>query len=237
VCVVTRGNRMPKGLENIPVNKLIVETSKPLGEARRRAIAQVETPFFAFIDDDMEISPSWYKVVKAFMLPDVGCVLGGVKDVGLGIFDRVATAPTRYREFKFDERIFTNNILIRTDVVRDWVPSPNRQICYEDLDIGNHVMRRGYKVIGIPTDTLHLKTWREIARNAMWGGSEWVRATNPSLKRHIWQYIRLFAAPFYGIVTRGLLHSIFIAYRNFFFILGMVAVEAQKMRRLFTGRR
>ena len=43
ICVVTRGDKMPKGLENIPINKLIVETSKPLGEARRRAIAQVET--------------------------------------------------------------------------------------------------------------------------------------------------------------------------------------------------
>ena len=65
ICLVTKnGVTSIKGLNSIPENRLIVETSTPLALARMRAIQRVKTEWFAFIDDDVEISVSWYKTLK-----------------------------------------------------------------------------------------------------------------------------------------------------------------------------
>ena len=52
VCVTK--NKLPnwwmKNLELVPVNNLIIERSKPLGQARMKAIQKVTTDWFLFID-------------------------------------------------------------------------------------------------------------------------------------------------------------------------------------------
>ena len=41
VCIVTINHSTPKGLDHIPINNIIVETSEPIGYARMKAIKQV----------------------------------------------------------------------------------------------------------------------------------------------------------------------------------------------------
>ena len=78
VCLVTKNNiTNVNGLEHVSVNKLIIETSKPLGLARMRAIHKVTTPIFGFIDDDVELDENWFETLLPHIKdPDVGAVQG-----------------------------------------------------------------------------------------------------------------------------------------------------------------
>ena len=60
VCIVTKNPEKVLGLieklrKSSFVNKIIIETSIPLGLARMRAIRKVSTEWFLFLDDDIII--------------------------------------------------------------------------------------------------------------------------------------------------------------------------------------
>jgi glycosyltransferase involved in cell wall biosynthesis len=182
VCLVTKDPRVKsvKGLEHIPVNKLIIERSKPLALARARAIRKVTTEFFAFIDDDVEISKEWFKTLMAYMKPDVGAVQGTLLIKGLGkIWDNALNkSKKRVYELHLGQRGFLHNTLIKTELVRDWNP-PLDLSAFEDYHLTQHVLKKGYRWIVVPTDSYHRKTWKQVWGNAIWAMEGW-RKLNPS---------------------------------------------------------
>lgn len=171
ICLVTKkGVTSIKGLNSIPENRLIVETSTPLALARMRAIQRVKTEWFAFIDDDVEISVSWYKTLKPYMdKPDIGAVEGILLTKGLGKpwDDALNDAPRQTTELHIGDRGFTHNTLIRTRLVRDWKPPPFVS-AYEDYLLTQHVLRKGYRWLKVPTRSIHRKTWKKIWNNVTW---------------------------------------------------------------------
>jgi glycosyltransferase involved in cell wall biosynthesis len=239
VCITTRNKNIdwnklykeglfPKGLEYIPVNKVIIETSEPIGIARMKAIQMVTTPIFAFIDDDIIISENWFNGLMPFMdNKKVGAVWGTITNKGLGIFDKAYGAIIPYGELRKHDRFNTNNSLIKTELVKDWKPTIGLN-CYEDLDLGFYMMNKGYKILNIPCDTIHLKGFKEVAKSAYWAGSTYLEAYQPNILKHIKQYLRRIIAPFTQIFTHGLLSSVIVAYRNVFFLFGLIVNEFER---------
>jgi hypothetical protein len=220
VCIVTKNDRLPKGLEYLPVNKLIVSNKTPIGKAREDCIKQVTTNWFAFIDDDIEITREWFDICKLFEAPNVGAINGTDYYKGLGIFDRVIFNGSLIpKEVTYWGRMNGNNVLIRTELVKDWVARDNL-ICYEDLVLGRHIIDKGYKIILTPALCYHLKNWGTIKKSSIWAGKEFS-------KEHPDEIIPLYIIkkilePIKGLIHRGILFSIYATYRNFWLIYGIV---------------
>ena len=171
VCLVTKNDMQTiHGLEYIPLNNLIIETSTPLALARKRAIQKVTTSWFAFIDDDVKIDESWFKTLASYTeKPNIGAVQGILCVKGLGKkWDRALNEPSKKSIcLKLGERGFTHNTLIRTELVRDWIPPLNLS-AWEDYSLTQHILSKGYQWKTVPTKSNHEKTWRGVWKNAIW---------------------------------------------------------------------
>lgn len=177
VCIVTRGDcdlttLISRIKKNIPVNKIIIETSSPLAMARARAIQKVSTPWFAFIDDDILIGKKWFREVSAYAKqPHVGSVCGRTKEIGLGkSWDKAKNTEQFFpKELKMGDWGYTHNTLIKTSLVKDWTPSKLDLSALEDYEITTHIISKGYKWMFVPvSDTWHIKTWSEVWSKAFW---------------------------------------------------------------------
>ena len=227
VCVVTRDGKLPKGLECLPVKNIIIETSFPIGLARKRAIEKVSTEWFAFIDDDVEITPEWFPICSLFIKDGVGAVNDTDSYKGLGVFDRVIfNGPIIPKEVTYKGRLNGNNILIKTDLVRDWFPDENRR-CYEDLTIGRHVLSKGYKKIVTPALCYHGKDWGSVKRSALWARREYTKMYSISVFRIV---VRKIIEPLKHLVYGGILYSIFTSYSNFWLIIGILQSQFKERR-------
>ena len=135
----------------IPVH--CIRTSAVIGPARARQelIERVDTEWFAFVDDDVNLRPDWWSTVTGMIDPDVGAVeglwsyLAGDKRV-----DDYTRAMARlvglFRRESWRDRIdraFTGDTLVRTDAVKG-IHMPNLPV-WEDEYIRMHVERNGYK--------------------------------------------------------------------------------------------
>lgn len=172
VCLVTKNDvKTIKGLEYIPFNKLIIEKSIPLGLARKISIQKVTTGWFAFIDDDVKIDEGWFKTLSGYMEdPKIGAIQGMLDITGLGEeWDKALNKSNKKIRFlKLGERGFTHNTLIKTELVKDWDP-PSDISAWEDYLLTQHILKKGYKWIIIPTQSKHEKTWNGIRKKAIWG--------------------------------------------------------------------
>jgi len=167
----------------LPVDRIIVENSRPLGLARMKAIQAVQTDWFAFIDDDVELPIDWFLTLKPYLNgDDVGAVEGGLSFKGLS--NKLDQLLPEYvmpkTELKLGERGWTCNTLIRTHLVRDWKPSSLNLSAWEDYDLTQHILRKGYRWIRVPViGGYHYVSWRKLARNSIWSARGGVRFKSP----------------------------------------------------------
>lgn len=177
VCLVTKDSKARvRQFGGIPLNKLITETSVPLGLARQRAISKVSTEWFVFIDDDVILASDWYSRISKYMaLRDVGVVQGITLSWGLGReWDQAINQhqPKKVNSVPNSKwgRGYSNNALIKTELVRDWMPSNAKLQANEDLELTKYIQRKGYQWLRIPVAAYHLRSWNKIRRNGFWHG-------------------------------------------------------------------
>ncbi len=153
-----------QNLKVLPVNKLILERSYPLSEARMKGIQKVETEWLLFLDDDVQLCPNWFSEASKFLLPKVGAVSGRELIYGMGKKVEVELNRRRLREpnhyLKKGNRGTTVNTLLRTDVVRDWRPSLSVS-AMEDYLLTQHVLAKGYGWLDVKLPSWHTRTWRK----------------------------------------------------------------------------
>jgi glycosyltransferase involved in cell wall biosynthesis len=231
IALVTKNNVSDiSGIEYIPVGQLIVETSRPLGIARANAIKRVNTEWFAFIDDDIEISEDWFRIVTSRIDSDIGAVEGTTKSCGLGTrFDNAINKFAanehlqRRREITLGQRGFTGNTLIRTSIVKDWHPSFSELSSFEDYEITQHILKKGYRWIVVPTSTIHRFTWRHAARSAMWSMQGWKSCAKPSALQKAKSIVRFAVSPFVMLTrTRDPYLFLYNLYEKLFCIVGIL---------------
>jgi len=177
VCCCTKEKELPewwyRQLKRIPVNKLIIDRSVPLAVSRMNAIQKVETEWFAFIDDDVLVGENWFKEITSHIKPKVGAIAGREQIVGLGKkWDDELNAfrwSKGTRELKIGERGTTVNTLIRTDLVKDWKPSRPDLSAWEDYEITQHILKKGYKWLEVNAHATHYGwTWMILPGKTCW---------------------------------------------------------------------
>lgn len=125
---------------------LIVQTTETLGRARKLGIDLVDTEYFAFIDDDLELKEGWFrKIIRHFSDEKVGAVQGFIRYYvdfmdKLALYTLKRTKPIREGRFRGQ----AGSAIFRTKVVRDWCP-PRVALAWEDYLLTQHVISKGYK--------------------------------------------------------------------------------------------
>ena len=245
ICVPTR-SKLPEwwytNLERIPCNKLLVDSSKPLAYSRSNLIKRVETPWFAFIDDDVIIGQEWYKTVTSFITNKTGVIDGRdiypipkkhgelVKSLN---YLRVSK-PNVY--LKLGERGRTVCSLFKTSVVKDWKPCNNNLVSWEDYDLTQHVIRKGYTWFDVLVPATHYRGWtlRDIPKKGLWHGKG-VKQIRPTKESNY--YIPLYLRNLLGYPIVNMFKAIFrqqpksscniqvaawICWQNYWLLIGII---------------
>lgn len=230
VCVSTRKLPLPnwwlQQLKHLPHKRLLVDTSKPLGKSRQNLIGKVQTKFFVMLDDDVQISNTWFSDIYNVISSDdsIGCVCGCPKYQGRGRrFDRELTKcmQVAYKEMKLGDRATClNNSLFRTDAVRGWKPSLENLSSWEDYDITQFVLKNGYKWIQIKSETIHYITWMQCIKAQLWSMEGYKKFHAP--KEQISMMIKLFGVPIKNIYQFPFCVTVERAFSNLFGVLGLI---------------
>jgi glycosyltransferase involved in cell wall biosynthesis len=136
-----------KILELFP-NAKVVHSMENLGSARKLGINIVDTPFFAFVDDDVLLLKGWYEYTKGLMNSRVGAVACYANDkthLTRGLY-KFATRPRLVVSSKKNvdsQRGFTYATLMRKEAVASWKPDRTLVAC-EDHEILRYVVKRGF---------------------------------------------------------------------------------------------
>jgi len=136
------------------------------------------------LDDDAIVSDGWYKEIVCHLKPDVAAVSGRSMLKGFGDMWDSSINAYRFRMgnkvLRLGDRMSTVNVLLKTDVVRDWVPSRPDVSAWEDYEIGQHILRKGYDVLEIPSCCYHILGWRKLVRNCFWSSQSMKKVLSSS---------------------------------------------------------
>ena len=129
-------------------NVEVIQTNSNLAVARKIGISHVETKYFAFIDDDVELCENWLSKLLAIFKNDetVGAVQGFTRYF-IDYLDKLQISELRFRKESTREitgRGLTHNTIILTSLVRDFKSSSIIN-SWEDFLLTQHVIRKGYK--------------------------------------------------------------------------------------------
>ena len=106
-----------------------------LPNARNIGIKIATGEIILFVDDDIILGKDWFKRVSRYMIKNVGAIEG----VDLGKINREYIEIGRY------ERGLLCATLIRKDVVYDWKPRKGVETNFEDYDLTQHVIKKGFR--------------------------------------------------------------------------------------------
>jgi glycosyltransferase involved in cell wall biosynthesis len=126
----------------------IFQTAANLGNARRIGITYVDTRYFAFVDDDIELSEGWS--TKLISLIKWGNQIGAVQGFARYFIDyldkeeKLLLSRRKQPNREITDRGYTYNTVLKTDIVRDFDP-PHIIHSWEDFLMTQHVIRKGYK--------------------------------------------------------------------------------------------
>lgn len=149
-------------------NAKIFQTNANLANARRIGIAHVDTRYFAFIDDDIEVSEGWFAELMSLIKggKQIAAIQGSVKYY----VDYIEKTSERSKKFmlglrkghiiEITDRGLTNNTILATDIVRDFNP-PSIIHSWEDFLLTQHVIEKGYK--WVETDTAQVTHYGDFA--------------------------------------------------------------------------
>jgi glycosyltransferase involved in cell wall biosynthesis len=143
---------------SVPVKNLIIDSkTSPLGKAREKAISEVSTQRFMFLDDDVYIPPNYYTDLMKYWGEKTGWLEGWA----------IPWKPEWYHEWTvsrfnhssvikipYNGRGFCCASVIKTDTLSDWRSPPDLHF-YEDLVMSNHVIQKGYEVVRVPVACEH----------------------------------------------------------------------------------
>jgi glycosyltransferase involved in cell wall biosynthesis len=128
-------------------NVVLIQEKGTRGSARQKAISQVKTDWFMFVDSDATLCDNWFAKAKKHMKENVGAIWGMeiwsiLKDAKiLGLFERVTMKI-------FEKRGGTHDLLVRRKAVED-IRIPSHLHTYEDSYIKSWICKKGYNVIPV----------------------------------------------------------------------------------------
>jgi GT2 family glycosyltransferase len=136
-----------KVLQTFP-NAKVIYSSKNLGSARKLGVDTVDTPLFAFVDDDVLLSKGWYEHTTGLIHERVGAVacyapLKTILTRGLYKSATRSHLVVSSKENIDAQRGCTCATLIRKEAVAGWKPDETLVAC-EDHEILRQVVKSGF---------------------------------------------------------------------------------------------
>jgi glycosyltransferase involved in cell wall biosynthesis len=131
---------------------IIIQTNANLAVARKIGIGYVETKYFAFIDDDVELCKSWF--TQLFSLIKRRTIIGaaqGFTRYFVDYLDKLAMFELRRRKGLIREisrRGYCHNTIFLTKLVKDFKPPPMVH-ALEDFLLTQHIIKKGYKWVEV----------------------------------------------------------------------------------------
>ena len=128
-------------------NIVLIQEKGTRGSARQKAINQVKTDWFMFVDSDVILCDNWFAKAKKRMKDNVGAIWGMeiwsvLKNTKvLGLFERVTMKI-------FEKRGGTHDLLVQRKAIED-IHIPHHLHTYEDSYIKSWICKKGYKVIPV----------------------------------------------------------------------------------------
>jgi glycosyltransferase involved in cell wall biosynthesis len=161
----------------------ILQTAANLGDARRIGITNVDTQYFAFVDDDVELSDGWSTKLISILKGNnhIGAVQG-YAGYFIDCFDkeqRFLLSRRKGLTREITDRGYTNNTVLETKIVKDF-DTPRTIDSWEDFLMTQHVVRKGYKWIEAnhvqvthyrDADKSYLSELRSYFLRAKWDGA------------------------------------------------------------------
>jgi glycosyltransferase involved in cell wall biosynthesis len=179
ICIPSLKGVSDKYLENIrkvvPVNRILVERSRPVGVSRQRCIEWVETDFFVFLDDDCILKEGWFDEMFQKMDKLVGLNVGLIGTVGqfkgLGKVEKSINQfqGTQLRKLG-DRGVELCASLCKNEAFKGWI-SPLDLSAYEDFILTNYIISKGYAWVKVDSDKVdHNWSWDKVKSNGLWAG-------------------------------------------------------------------
>ena len=128
-------------------NVVFIQDRGTRGSARQKAMENVKTDWFMFVDSDVVLSRDWFAKAEKLITEDVGAIWGIEiwsvlrKMKVLGLFERFTLKI-------FDYRGGTHDMLIRRRAI-EGIKIPYHLHTYEDAYIKKWICGKGFKVLGV----------------------------------------------------------------------------------------
>jgi glycosyltransferase involved in cell wall biosynthesis len=179
----------------------IYQTNANLANARRIGITHVDTRYFAFIDDDIEVSEGWFSELISLIKSgkQIGAIQGSMKYY----VDYLEKASVRAQKFELSlgkghtkqitNRGLTNNTVLVAEIVRDFNP-PGIIHSWEDFLLTQHVIKKGYR--WLETDKAQVTNYGDFASSylsELWRffqRGKWHGAGDRLVHRHSSSFVR-----------------------------------------------
>jgi glycosyltransferase involved in cell wall biosynthesis len=126
-------------------NVILIKDKGTRGSARQKAMSEVKTEWFMFVDSDVILCDGWFEKAKKLMKGNVGAVWGieiwsVLRNTRiLGLFQRVTMKI-------FERRGGTHDLLLQRKTV-DGICIPSHLHTYEDSYIKSWICKKGYDVV------------------------------------------------------------------------------------------
>jgi len=137
----------------IPVNKVLIDTSRPLGLSRQRLAERVTTPWFYYFDDDITLFEGFHQSMTRHMADDVGMIYPNVhayfgeEHKWITDYEDSVAFIRRWlrRPDVAEKRAFAGATLVQTEAMRQILMPPVARV--EDYWMQKEMKRLGYRVI------------------------------------------------------------------------------------------
>ena len=133
-------------------NSLIIKSSTNLGKARAIAIRRVKTPWFVFVDDDVELCEGLFERIREHIDEKVGAVMGNALPMSRVLREYLISQQELRRILRkpliLARGIYLHNTLVRRSIIEDW--SPPSWLCLgEDAHLSMHIYAKGYETVRV----------------------------------------------------------------------------------------
>lgn len=142
------------------VRSVIIETSKPLSIARKRAAEKATGEWMGYVDDDVEIPQDWFERVSAEVADGVVAVSSQFTDHDPHI-QAFQKAYQLYKRGKVPQQTNICNCLIRRDVLLSFDPPPT--FLHEDDILYKHATKQGKWITIGDIGVKHWYRWKHYA--------------------------------------------------------------------------
>lgn len=138
-----------------PVRVISHKTNEGLGASRNKAIKNARNGFIAALDSDCVAEDDWLeKLMENFTQNDIAGGGGKVIETCNSISDQFRNAHMKQewgaKRIINPEFLFGSNTVFRKSVLEDFMYNRKYRTNYEDVDLSQRLMKRGFKLIYEP---------------------------------------------------------------------------------------